>query len=101
MSIKLFSPKTLPTLETDLLIVAKARQLEINSEYMAETGLPTLLTPMWHAITMRAIRAQHGTTEPGFDIKRLIGVHYGEKALELFLGVLQIKNAIRLMEDMQ
>lgn len=73
--------------------------LERNSEYMSATGLPSLLCPMWIGKTLEALRAKHGATPAFFNVPRLIGFFYGEQALELFNAVMQLKNAIRLLEE--
>jgi hypothetical protein len=72
--------------------------LERNSEYMTATGLPSLLCPMWVLKTLDTFRAKHGPTPAFFDIPKLIGYHHGEKALELYNAVMQIKRAIRVLE---
>lgn len=71
------------------------------AEFADLTGLPALNGPMWHANTMQALRAKHGQTPAFFNVPRLIGFYYGEQALELFNCVMQLKNAIRLFEELE
>ena len=71
------------------------------AQFMELTGLPSLNGPMWHANAMKAIRAKHGQTPAFFNLPKLIGHLYGEPALELFNSVMQLKNAIRLLEQME
>lgn len=84
--------------QNDLLSQTTRKLLERNSEYMTATDLPSLLCPMWPAKTLDEFRAKHGPTPAFFDIPKLIGYHHGEKALELYNAVMQIKRAIRVLE---
>ena len=71
------------------------------AEFADLTGLPALNGPMWHANTLKALRDKHGATPAFYNIPRLIGFFYGEQALELFNAVMQLKNAIRLLEELE
>lgn len=71
------------------------------AEFMELTGLPSLNGPMWHANALKAIRAKHGATPAFFNLPKLIGHIYGEQALELFNSVMQLKNMIRLLEQLE
>lgn len=71
------------------------------AEFMELTGLPSLNGPMWHANTLKAIRAKHGQTPAFFNLPKLIGHIYGERALELFNSIMQLKNTIRLLEQLE
>lgn len=87
--------------KSDFMVETYRKALEANSAYMKATGLPSLLNPMWHANTMDDFRDKHGHTPAFFSLPRLIAQYHGESGLELFKAVLQIKNAIRLMEANQ
>lgn len=71
------------------------------AEFADLTGLPALNGPMWHANTLKALRDKHGSTPAFFNVPRLIGFYYGEQALELFNAVMQLKNVVRLFEELE
>lgn len=87
--------------KSKVLTHAQERLFVRCAEFMELTGLPSLNGPMWHANTLKAIRAKHGQTPAFFNLPKLIGHLYGERALELFNCVMQLKNTIRLLEQLE
>lgn len=85
--------------QSEIMHDLSRKLLERNSEYMKETDLPSLLCPMWVTKTLNEFRAKQGPTPAFFDIPKLIGYHHGERALELYNAVMQIKRAIKVLEE--